>query len=82
MDRLSKKIGLTHHTMKIVGDKPHYILKTYGYEKIPLNHDTTFTAALDSRNLYISGNYLKYSRGLSQTPWEIDGKRLVDSTYQ
>lgn len=27
----------------------------------------------ESPNLFLQGNYLKYSWFLSQTPWEIDG---------
>lgn len=77
LDRLSKRIALTHHTMKIVSDKPQFLLKSFGHDQIPLKHDTTYSSVLESRNIYISGNYLKFSRGLSQTPWEIDGERLV-----
>jgi len=80
--QLPKKIGLTHHTMKIMGDKPQLILKHLGTEAIPLSHETTFSCGLDSKNIYISGNYLKYCRGLSQTPWEIEGKRLYETSLQ
>jgi len=32
------------------------------------------------KSIYIIGNYNKYSRFLSQTPWEVDGKKLYESS--
>ena len=29
------------------------------------------------QNIYIMGNYLKFSRIMSQTPWKVDDKMLV-----
>jgi len=33
-------------------------------------------------NIYIFGNYLKYSRVLSQTPWEVEGKKMYETSIQ
>ncbi|KAK3907874.1 tRNA pseudouridine synthase Pus10 [Frankliniella fusca] len=33
-------------------------------------------------SLFIAGRYNKYSRKLSQTPWLIDGKRLMETSVQ
>lgn len=37
---------------------------------------------LESPNIFLAGNYLKYSRFLSQTPWEIDGKKLYETSIE
>lgn len=29
------------------------------------------------QNIYVMGNYLKFSRIMSQTPWKVDDKMLV-----
>lgn len=76
-DLATRRIGLTHHTMKLMSDKPLLVIKKLGGERLPLKTPTKFSVSFDTKNIYISGNYLKYSRGLSQTPWEIEGQRLV-----
>lgn len=75
--KLPKKLGLTHHTMKLMSEKPLLVMKTLGHNFVELASAPKFSFTFDSRNIYISGNYLKYCRGLSQTPWEIEGQRLV-----
>lgn len=32
--------------------------------------------------VFVAGRYCKYSRNLSQTPWVLDGKRLMDDSIQ
>lgn len=59
------KIGMTQYTLKIVMEKPQFTIKTYGTNRIPFSSDTTFSSTFDSKNIYLSGYYLKYSRGLS-----------------
>ena len=35
--------------------------------------NTMFKIDFKTDNIYLMGNYVKYSRFLSQTPWELDG---------
>jgi tRNA pseudouridine synthase 10 len=35
-----------------------------------------------TRNVYLCGRYIKYSRYLSQTPWVVDGKKLTEGSLQ
>ena len=81
-DKSDKKIGLTHYTMKIVEEKPQLVMKLLGTGILPLRHHASFGCTFESKNLYISGHYLKFSRGLSQTPWEVDGERLYETSLQ
>ncbi len=81
-DKISKKVGLTHHTMKIVGEKPQLVMKLLGTGALPLKAESTFSCTFESKNIYIGGHYLKFSRGLSQTPWEIEGQRLYETSLQ
>ena len=37
---------------------------------------------LTNSPIYIAGRYMKYSRTLSQTPWILDGQRLMESSVQ
>lgn len=37
---------------------------------------------LTNSPVYIAGRYTKYSRHLSQTPWILDGERLMESSVQ
>ena len=37
---------------------------------------------LTNSPIYIAGRYMKYSRTLSQTPWILDEKRLMESSVQ
>ena len=81
-DKTSKKIGLTHHTMKIVGEKPQLVMKLLGEGALPLKTESSFSCTFESKNIYIGGHYLKFSRGLSQTLWEIEGQRLYETSLQ
>ncbi|GLE01993.1 hypothetical protein PINS_up010831 [Pythium insidiosum] len=38
--------------------------------------------ALEREPVYLQGRYLKYKRGLSQTPWVLDGERLGESSVE
>ena len=38
---------------------------------------STFSLVYKSKNLYVMGKYLKFTRFMSQTPWEVEGERLV-----
>ena len=35
-----------------------------------------------TRNVYLCGRYIKYSRYLSQTPWVVEGKKLTEGSLQ
>ncbi|TDH68343.1 hypothetical protein CCR75_009258 [Bremia lactucae] len=37
---------------------------------------------LEREPVYMQGRYLKFQRGLSQTPWILDGKRIGDSSVE
>ena len=76
-DQPQRRMGLTHHTMKLMSEKPLLVLKKMGYDSVALKSATNFALSFDTKNIYIRGHYLKFSRGLSQTPWEIEGQRLV-----
>ena len=39
--------------------------------------DTRVSLAYKSKNVFIMGKYLKWSRFMSQTPWEIGGVKMV-----
>lgn len=42
------------------------------------NLDTTkIDVSFTTQPIYVTGNYLKYGRGISQTPWQVDGVQLV-----
>ncbi|KAJ0398770.1 hypothetical protein ATCC90586_008934 [Pythium insidiosum] len=42
----------------------------------------TCQVSLEREPVYLQGRYLKYKRGLSQTPWVLDGERLGDSSVE
>lgn len=41
-----------------------------------------FDIRLKSPNIYISGLYNKYSRFISQTPWELNGEKVFDTSVE
>jgi len=41
-----------------------------------------FKVGLLSKNIFLCGRYIKYSRYLSQTPWMVDGKKLTEGSLQ
>lgn len=38
--------------------------------------------ALFTKNVYLCGRYIKFSRYLSQTPWMVNGKKLTEGSLQ
>lgn len=46
----------------------------------PLPHETTVTCLHGP--IYVAGRYCKYSRLLSQTPWILNGERIMESSVQ
>ena len=38
--------------------------------------------ALVTKNVYLCGKYIKFSRYLSQTPWIVNGKKLTEGSLQ
>ena len=38
--------------------------------------------SLLTKNIYLCGRYIKFSRYLSQTPWIIDGRKLTEGSLQ
>ncbi len=40
--------------------------------------ETTVSMVYKSKNIFVMGKYLKLSRFMSQTPWEIEGVKLVN----
>ena len=42
----------------------------------------SFKISLHTRNIYLCGKYIKYSRYLSQTPWIVNGKKLTEGSLQ
>lgn len=55
------------------------------YPSPPNIPNTSFTCSAVAplhNSLFIAGRYNKYSRTLSQTPWIIDGKRLMETSVQ
>jgi tRNA pseudouridine synthase 10 len=49
---------------------------------LALTYCTVYDFSLESGNIYVKGNYLKYSRTLSQTPWTVDGQKLYATSLQ
>ncbi|TMW56960.1 hypothetical protein Poli38472_002885 [Pythium oligandrum] len=47
-----------------------------------LQSQPTCGVVLERDPVYIQGRYLKYKRGLSQTPWVLDGVRMGDSSVE
>lgn len=44
--------------------------------------ETVFDISLTSPNIYIQGLYNKYSRFISQTPWELNGEKVFDTSVE
>ncbi|OQR91567.1 tRNA pseudouridine synthase [Achlya hypogyna] len=42
----------------------------------------TLVVTVERSPVYVAGRYLKYQRGLSQTPWVLDGERMGDSSVE
>ncbi|KAF0694032.1 Aste57867_15055 [Aphanomyces stellatus] len=43
---------------------------------------STMMYAMERAPTYLAGRYLKYQRGLSQTPWVLEGERLGESSVE
>lgn len=48
----------------------------------PLTTSVTATVVMEHEPVYLQGRYLKFKRGLSQTPWVLDGQRMGDSSVE
>ncbi|EAR99612.2 tRNA pseudouridine synthase Pus10, putative (macronuclear) [Tetrahymena thermophila SB210] len=48
----------------------------------PVTSPAQIDVSLSHASIYIMGNYCKYSRYMSQTPWFIDGVKLYDTSIQ
>ena len=42
----------------------------------------SFDIEIRRSSIFLFGNYVKYSRFLSQTPWVVYGKKLTESSIQ
>ena len=68
---------------QIIEDYSEEFLEKIKIEELKLfTNKTEIKIQLVSENVYISGRYLKYSRFLSQTPWEIEGKKIFESSVE
>lgn len=47
---------------------------------LPVTEPCRMTVTVHRMPVYIKGRYLKLQRGLSQTPWVLDGKRIGASS--
>ncbi|KAH9067346.1 hypothetical protein Ae201684P_021505 [Aphanomyces euteiches] len=43
---------------------------------------STLNCTIERAPIYLAGRYLKYERGLSQTPWVVEGERLGESSVE
>lgn len=48
----------------------------------PLSTGATARVVLEHESVYLQGRYLKFKRGLSQTPWVLDGQRMGESSVE
>lgn len=44
--------------------------------------EPTIGLSVFRKSIYITGNYLKLARGLSQTPWIVDGERKTEGSVE
>ncbi|KDO35186.1 hypothetical protein SPRG_00032 [Saprolegnia parasitica CBS 223.65] len=42
----------------------------------------SISVSVERAPVYVAGRYLKFMRGLSQTPWVLDGERMGDSSVE
>lgn len=56
------------------------VVKRLGDSSPAIKYPTYCQIELISSNVNVTGNYLKYSRSLCQTPWEVDGKKLYPTS--
>jgi len=48
----------------------------------PTTQELAFDLDCSHGAIFVMGNYLKFSRSLSQSPWEVDGKKLYETSIQ
>lgn len=53
-----------------------------GSNRHGLQENIQHKLALLTKNVYLCGRYIKYSRYLSQTPWMVNGKKLTEGSLQ
>ena len=64
------------HTRKVIG-------AASGSEQMIQSLPTTyFNVAIKRSSIYVWGKYCKYKRGLSQSPWYVDGHREGESSVE
>ena len=51
-------------------------------EEEMLTNSLTHKLSLFTKNVYLCGRYIKFSRYLSQTPWAVNGQRLTEGSLQ
>lgn len=74
-------VAITNHNIDTILKLPtNIVLNKLGDESLTINYSTSTDIEVCSSNVYFCGNYLKFKRNLSQTPWQIDGKRLYDTS--
>jgi tRNA pseudouridine synthase 10 len=74
---------LTQYSLQFILDNMNeQILDRLTVADLHKHLDTQCEVGFYSPPIFLSGNYLKYSRFLSQTPWEIEGKIIFSSSVQ
>lgn len=58
------------------------LFKKYQFNQIALKDVLVKRFRLVKQNLYIKGNYLKFSRDIGQSPWEIKGAKVCPSSVE
>lgn len=67
---------------KIIGRDQFWQLMNCNQEQNELCGNITHKLFLFTKNVYLCGRYIKFSRYLSQTPWLINGKKLTEGSLQ
>lgn len=74
-----EKLSICNHNIDTILKLPKStVLTKLGAEVLPINFSTSTDVELYSSNVFVCGNYLKFSRNICQTPWEVDGKKLYE----
>jgi hypothetical protein len=72
-----QKIQIANHNIETISKLGHHsILGKLGTGVLPIKFSTSVDVQVYSSNIYICGHYMKFSRSLCQTPWEVDGVKL------
>lgn len=76
-----QKIQIANHNIDTISKLGHAtILEKLGTSPMPIKFSTSVDAQVYSSNIYVCGHYLKFSRSLCQTPWEVDGVKLYETS--